>query len=196
MNDPAQNPYASSSATPGGLFPQGRSAGTIDAAARTGTIISLALISGVVMITVILTYLVFANPPEDQPLMRFDGDAMLFLIIGYGVFVASAGAAIVLRGIMKNQAETRLKASADELPRPLEGGSPLPPSGRAFVGAVATYTLIGQALVEGPAIINAIFMFIDNNLAHLVPIVLAVLGIALQIPTSGKIKASMEDAKR
>nr|WP_143547945.1 hypothetical protein [Rhodopirellula sp. SM50] len=196
MNDPAQNPYASSSKTPGGLFPQGRSAGTINAAARIGTVISLALISGVVMITVILAYLVFSNPPEDQGLLRFDGDAMLFLIIGYGVFVGAAGAAIVLRGIMKNQAAAQLKASAEELPRPLEGDSPLPPSAQAFLGTVATYTLIGQALVEGPAVINAVLMFIDNNLAHLIPIVLAVIGIAMQIPTSGKIKASMEDAKR
>lgn len=195
MNDPAQNPYAASSETPGGLFPQGRSAGTINTAARTGTVISLALISGVMMITAILAYLVTSNPPKDQGLVRFDGDAMLFLIIGYGIFVGAAGAAIVLRGVMKNQAAAQLKAAAEELPRPLEGDSPLPPSGRAFLGMVATYTLIGQALVEGPAIINAIFMFIDNNLAHLIPIVLAVIGIALQIPTAGKIKALMEDAK-
>ncbi|QEF96882.1 hypothetical protein Mal15_09120 [Stieleria maiorica] len=196
MNDPAKNPYVASSATPGGTFPQGQRATTIDAAAKTGTIISLALISGVMMISGILAYLVFANPPEDQSLLRFDGDAMLFLIIGYGVFVASSGAAIVLRGIMKAQAAAQLKSSDVDLPQPLKADSPLPPQAQSFLGAVATYTLIGQALVEGPAIINAVFLFIDNNLAHLVPIVLAVIGILLQIPTAGKLIAAMEEARR
>ncbi|WP_182868084.1 hypothetical protein [Stieleria mannarensis] len=196
MNDPAKNPYVASSVTPGGSFPQGHGAATIDAAAKTGTIISMALISGVMMISGVLAYLVFANPPEDQSLLRFDGDALLFLAIGYGMFVASAGAAIVLRGIMKQQAAAQLKASGVDLPQPLKADSPLPQPAQAFLGSVATYTLIGQALVEGPAVVNAVFMFIDNNLAHLIPIVLAVIGIALQTPTAGKIMAALEDARR
>lgn len=195
MNDPAENPYAANAQTPGGRFSQGQSPSTIDATARVGGLISFALIGGVVTITTILSFLILSNPPEDQSLFRFDGDAMIFLAVGYLVFFGSTIAAVVLRGIMKGQAVAKLKSSDEDLPKPLRGDSPLPRSGIAFLGAVSTYTLIGQALMEGPAVVNAILMFIDNNFAHAIPIVLGLIGIAIQIPTAGKIKASMEDAK-
>lgn len=196
MNDPAKNPYVASSSAPGQGFSGGQRPSTINAAATTGTVISLALIGGVFMITAILTFMIMSDPPEDESLIRFDGDAILFLGIGYGVFLASAVAAVVLRGITKGQAVANLKASDEEMPQPLDGNSTLPPSGQAFLGAVATYTLIGQALMEGPAVVNAILMFVENNFAHVIPIILGAIGIALQIPTAGKLKTLIEDVKR
>ena len=195
MNDPVKNPYAGSSATPGGPFPSGQMSSTINAAGTTGTLITLALMGGLVMISAVITYLIMSNPPEDQSLLRFDGDAMLFLGIGYVAFLSGAVAAVILRSQWKGRAIERLKASDEPLPHPLEGTSPLPRSGLSFLGAVATYTLIGQALLEGPAVINAIFMLIENNFAHAIPIVFAILGIAVQIPTADKIKMMMENAK-
>ena len=195
MSDPAKNPYAASTTTPGGTFPLRQGPGTIGAAATTGTVITLALIGGVVMITGILAFLILSDPPEDQSLFRFDGDVMIFLGIGYLFFFGAAMVALVMRGVMKGQAAAKLRAADEDLPQPLEANSPLPRSGQAFLGAVATYTLIGQALLEGPAVINAIFMFLDNNFAHAIPIALGIVGIAMQIPTAGRIKTLMENAK-
>ena len=135
MNDPAKNPYAVGSATPGGRFPAAQTLGTINAAATTGTMIGLSLIGGLVFIAGIMSFLTFPDLPEDQSLLRFDADA------------------------------------------------------------IATYTLIGQALFEGPAVFNAILMMTDDNLAHAIPVVIGIVGIALQIPTAGKLTSLMEDAK-
>jgi len=195
MNDPVKEPYAGSSATPGGPFPVGQMPSTIKAAATNGTLITLALMGGLVMVSAVITYLIMSNPPEDQSLLRFDGDAMLFLGIGYVAFLSGVVVAVILRSQGKGRAIERLKASDEPLPHPLEDNSPLPQSGISFLGAVATYTLIGQALLEGPAVINAVFMLMANNFAHAIPIVLAILGIAFQIPTAGKIKMMMENAK-
>jgi hypothetical protein len=169
--------------------------GTIKTTSATGTLITFALISGVVMISAVMTFMILSNPPEDQSLLRVDGDAMLFLGIGYVAFLGGALAAVILRSQLKGRAIEKLRASHEPLPRPLEGDSPLPQSGQSFLGEVATFTLIGQAVLEGPAIINAIFMLMENNFAHAIPIVIAILWIAAQIPTVDKIKMMMEDAK-
>lgn len=195
MEDPAKNPYAASSTQRGATNFGGGAPGTINGAARIGTVITLALVSGVVMMSAIMSFLVLSDPPEEESLFRFDGDAMLFLGVGYVVFLGGAFVAIVMRGLMKGQAAANLRSAGEDFPQPLDGNSSLPPSGRAFVGAFATYTLIGQALLEGPAVINVILMFIENNFAHAIPIVLAIIGILLQIPTAGRIKSAIENTK-
>ncbi|MCO8124720.1 hypothetical protein NHH03_23475 [Stieleria sp. TO1_6] len=133
---------------------------------------------------------------QQQSLFRFDADAMLFLGIGYLVFLGSAIAAVAVRGIMKSQAIRQFQSADEPLPVPLEIDSPLPPSAQTFLGSVATYSLVGQALMEGPAVINAVFLMIGNNLAHLIPIVIAVIGIALQCNTPARLKHLVESVKQ
>ena len=53
MDDPAKNPYAAGSTTPGGRFPAAQGLGTINAAATTGTMIGLSLIGGLVFIGIV-----------------------------------------------------------------------------------------------------------------------------------------------
>lgn len=196
MNDPSKNPYTKSSTAPGGRHSGGQGLGTINSVSMIAGLIGYALIGGVIIITAILSFLVLSDPPEDQSLFRFDKDSMVFLAIGYFVFFSGAVASVVVRRILKWYANSRFKASGDELPHLLQADSPLPASAQTFLGSVAAYTLVGQALLEGPAVINAVFLLIQNNFAHLIPIVLAVIGIAIQIPTRGKLTSLLEDASR
>ena len=194
-DDPAKNPYTATStgSSASGIATDGS---TIGAFATTGTTISLGMIGGVLIISVVLSTLVLSDPPEDQSLFRFSGDDMLFLIVGYVIFLGGIAAAVVIRTIMKGQAIAQFNATDPELPHPLDNKSPLPGDARSLLAANQTSTIIGQALMEGPAVVNAIFLLLGDNFAHLIPIVLGIIGIAVQIPTAGKLKQLLEDARR
>ncbi len=49
-----------------------------------------------------------------------------------------------------------------------------------------------KTLLEGSAVVNAVFMMIGDNLWHLIPIAIAVLAILINIPTMESVKSSME----
>ena len=196
MNDPARNPYTKpSSALQRGPISNGLGQNTINATAITGGIISFALICGVLMMSTCLVFFM-SGLEEGQEPIRFDGDALIFVVVGYAVFIASAVAAVFIRSLMKRQAIAEFKAADEELPQPLEGDSTLPPSAQRFLGTVSTYTLIGQAMMEGPAVINLVLLFIESNYAHVVPVVLGIIGIALQVQTVGRLQSLIRDAKQ
>ncbi len=193
MNAPAHNPYTSPKhGGPINLF-KGQGPVTINAAATTGTIISFSLISGVFTIAGVLLFLMPQRDTE-RPLLQMDFESMTFLAVGGFVFVGSTVATFLVRSAMKRQSSQMLRDANESLPQPLKSDSPLPESAQRFLGAVATYTLIGQALMEGPAIVNLVLMFLDENYLHLIPVALGVIGIVLQIPTAGRLQSAIETA--
>jgi len=192
--DPAKNPYTANAADGGSGFAAGGTT-TINGFATTGMIISLGLVGGVVAVSAVMTFLMLSDPPEDQPVFRFAGESTIFVIVGYAVFIGGAAAAVVLRRVMKQQAVAEFKSSNAELPQPLQPHSPLPGSAVKLLGAAQVYTIVGGALLEGPAVLNAILMFIDHNFAHAIPVFLAVIGILIQVPTAGRYQQLLEDAR-
>lgn len=191
-NDPARNPYAGEATEGGGFNAAG--ANTINGFATIGMVIMLALIGGVVGITVIMTVLLLSAPTEDQPLFRFGGDDLIFLVVGYGAFIGGAIAAVAVRGGMRGQAVAQFRSSDVELPQPLEAESPLPGPAVSLLGSAQVATIISGALLEGPAVLNAILMFLGENFAHGVPIVLAAVGLAMWVPTPGRLRQFLQDA--
>jgi hypothetical protein len=197
MTNPARNPYTSPTSTDSPTasgFSGGAAGPTIQATSLTGLVITFALVSGLVIVTVILSSLTLSNFPEDESMVRFGGDSMLFVVIGFGISIASFVAAFVLRSSLKRQAVMQLQASGDDLPQPLELTTPLPGSAQRFLGAVSSFTIVGQALCEGPAILNAIFIMLEDNFVFLIPVVFGIAGIALQTPLPGRLKAMLEAA--
>ncbi|MCC9602818.1 hypothetical protein LOC67_19885 [Stieleria sp. JC731] len=194
MIDSPNNPYVS----PGGSSGPGntRAPNSISQTAKTGLVITFALINGVVVVAGILSYLSLGDFPEDLPLIRFGQDEWLFLAIGGLATLLTIPVAIVLPKIMKGQAAERLRSTDLDFPQPIDTNATLPPEGRHFLGAFQSSTLIGQALFEGPAMLNAVFVFIDHNFAHLFFVAVGIAGIVLLAPTPQKLINAIEDANR
>ncbi|KAA5545329.1 hypothetical protein FYK55_06650 [Roseiconus nitratireducens] len=195
MNDPARNPYAAGSSTPG-AGGTGRTIATIRSASATGMTITFALVSGVTFITAVMIWMSSGSLQPGESWFRFDRQSVLLLGFGFLVLLGGAGAAFAIRILMTRQAMQQNPPTDQPLPQPLTDDATLPPWAQSLLGSVSASTIVGQALMEGPAIINAILLMIDDNLAHLVPIVLAVIGILLQTPTSSRYQRILEDAAR
>lgn len=196
MNDPAKNPYTASADAAGAAFTSGAKLNTVGATVTMGWVITAALLGGVVLMTALMIYLAFSDPPEEGGWFRFGGDSMLLLIVGYVVFFGGVVGAIAARLFIQQQGIARFQARQRELPEPLDGDTPLPAEAQHFVGSLMAATLVGQALLEGPAIANAILMMLESNLAHLVPIGLAAIGIVLQVPTRDRWVGLLEQYRR
>ena len=193
MNDPAKNPYAASASTPGGL--PGGLPDSIRQASRTGLIITFALAQGVLVISAVVGYLGVRDLGADQGWIRADGDSMLYILIGFGVFVVNGVLAFVLSSSMKRSAVAEFQSSNEEVPQPLEDDTTLGPAASKLLGMSATWTLVGQALLEGSAVINAVFMMLASNLIFVIPILFAIVGIAFQAPFPGKLRAMIENTR-
>ena len=192
-DDPVQNPYTSpneSSTYASG----GQSSGpeTIAAAARIGQIISMALISGICFISGILLFIGIDDFAEAK-FLTVDDDSMLFLGIGFvvafgsfvgGYVLRNSGLQVALRDWVRNTPDVELPISPDTTI----------PNGKRLLGGFATANITGAAIMESGAVINAVFLLINEHLLHLIPIGLAIFGILLLLPTTSKYQHLIEDA--
>ncbi|MDM4016706.1 hypothetical protein [Roseiconus lacunae] len=189
MNDSPTNPYLSDQSAPGVGGQE-----SIEATAKIGMIITFSLATGILFITGILTYMTLRHLPDDAALVRLGGDDLLFLVVGFGIMLAALPAALVVPRLMRKQAFNHTRISELNLPRPIRPETELPAETRPVLGAIMGSVLVGQAICEGSAITNAILMMINENFAHLVPVVIGFIGVIVQIPTTGKIVRMIEDA--
>lgn len=191
MNDPARNPYTAGT---------GLATGAAGGVARfrqpvlTGKLITVALAMGLVTTTGIVSFLGLQSLPEGEPLFRFGGDATLFIVIGFGKLVICAIGWVVMRTIFNRRIAEILNASETPFPVPIQADSELPPQTDAAIQAVMTSTIVGQALMEGPAMTCAVLLFIERNGVFLIPIVIGLVGVLMQLPTESKYKARLENA--
>lgn len=192
-HDPVQNPYTKTSGEDDYGDVQGPS--TIRQSATINQIISLALIGGLIAITSVVSFLVISNVENKADLWAIEQEDYLFLGLGYGIFIASACASVFMRLQTKMAAAHRFQAAHRERPTTINEDTTFPGLPSLLAG-YATANIIGAALLEGPAVINAIFMMIDDNLWHLIPIGCAVVGILITLPTATKIKHFVENSCR
>lgn len=187
INDPVRNPYTS---------PEVDDAAAIDAigdaslnsVARTGQVITFALIQGLVCIGAILLYLTWAgNAPDSSPLW----------IAGLGIAAAIVSwiAAAFIPATLRRQATRQLQSTALQIDLPASDDATLAAALQRFVAAQQTATLVGQALLEGGAMINLVLMLIDHRIIlHLTMVLAAIIGIAFMTPTIDRIRKSAERA--
>ncbi|MGB7346137.1 MAG: hypothetical protein WBD20_18105 [Pirellulaceae bacterium] len=204
MTDPVQNPYI----TPGSAGSGGDANPSIKGVARVGMIITLAMVQGIVVITAIILYLTIDNDKLDpngaaQP--RVAAEPTDWLMPGLGLLfgLIACVAAFVVTRVMKSIAMNKFRQhnSLHSTPHSDIPRSDIPRSGiqstpqvTQLLGALQTKTIVGQVILEGAAVINAVFMMIDGNLIHLAVIGILIAGILFQLPTVSKYQAMIDEA--
>ncbi|MCM2374389.1 hypothetical protein [Aporhodopirellula aestuarii] len=176
---------------------------TLSGLVRVGQIISFAMVTGVITISVVFAMLLLKReePPHD--------DVML-VALGGGVFVMALGSAFFLWMTLRSAAVTKLHRHP-EVAELLSGGAAasqsardawenwdqdeaLPPPLRPFLGAMQTSCLVAQAVLEGAAIANLVLALIDGNALHFVFVLFSLVGIAALTPTTGKMRGHIRAA--
>ncbi|NNE01449.1 MAG: hypothetical protein HKN47_29400 [Pirellulaceae bacterium] len=202
MTDPVRNPYSSQTSVDGGVLNGGAADGGelesyLVPFVRTGSIITLALAQGVVMIVAVLWFVGMSNRPVpdaadaavpadvdpaavDPAVLGGDG---VLLAVGVGAAVLACIVAFILPRMIRRAAiDQYQQATPAEQPN-AKGAAVVTAPLRQLLGASQTATLVGQAVLEGAAVLNAIMMFLNHNWIHLVPIAILLLGILIQMPT-------------
>ena len=184
MNDPVQNPYTS----PDSPDTSG-SGGSLTGFVRIGQIITFAFVQSILFITAIMYFMMddpaSTNPAAPSATPAGNGDMVL---PGIGI-VAAIGAcviAFVLTKMLRRTIIAKYRATEMNPQKVTSQDISLTPAMLQLMQGSQTGTLIGQAILEGAAVMNAILMLVDNNPIHLAPIAILVVGIVLQFPTVGK----------
>ena len=195
MDDPVRNPYVS----PHSLDQSevGNDDAALAAHARTGQIITFALVQGVIVIGAVMAFLSWQGPANQAPAgAPAVGDDLILLAVGIIMAVGSWIAAIIVPGVIRRNAADQLSESADKAVGRMSIDALPPYSLQKFLGASQSATLVGQAVLEGAAVANLILMFVDGNWIHLLLAVVCVIGIAFQVPTTEKLRTAIESSLR
>ena len=185
MDDPVKNPYISpadvaKSSSFGGEM-------TLIGYVRTGQIITFSLIMGVVFMVGILMAI---DSGEDKNARE------LFLWIGVGLGSLACVVSFALGRVLRAQALSsfRNQSSGDDV---LEvDDKVVTPAVHQLLSNAFAAQLVGQSVLEGVAVANAILMLLDHNLLHLAVIVVMIVGIALYTPTISKRRELIEEGCR
>ncbi|TWU07850.1 M48 family metalloprotease [Stieleria varia] len=191
-NDPAQNPYTASQQDGGESLTNLKH--IIQGNSRTGMIITFALIQGIVIVSAIMVFMVFSRRQPGDSLLGLDSDSMIWIVLGGGIALVSIIATVVLRAVFRSIAYGEFRGANVDPEVMRETNASVPQAVPKLIGAFQTRTIIGQAILEGAAMINAVLMFVNDNLLHVIPIVVLVVGVGLQVPTPGKIRDWIENA--
>ncbi len=196
MDDPVRNPYLSTNPSDEAAR-GGGSGGSLVAHVRTGQIITFALVQGVVLIGAVMAYLALDAPANPVPPGATPaGEDFILPAIGIAVAVSCWIAALIVSSVMRRKAADQLSESGEKVDLPYRADALLTASIREFLAASQTATIVGQAACEGAAVANLILMLVDGNWIHLPFAVICVIGIAVQVPTTGKLQNAIEVAVR
>lgn len=190
-DDPVQNPYIDSVDAGSPDFPAAFSNGpsTIANAVKQGTIIHICLVMGMLSISGIMTFMTATGDAGVN--FAVNSDSLLLLVIGVGACLMSLAASIAIKIVTTNGALMLWRSNAPDVQPPIPVDSPFQLSPQAL-GGLNSSRLISAALLEGGAVINAVFILINENLLHLIPIGIAAVAILLSIPSTGKYKQLIE----
>lgn len=184
MTDPVQNPYISTDSND-----ENAPGGSLTEFVRPGQIITFALVQGVLVIAAVMYFFVMDDPvvPNAAPNAMPAGNGDLVLP-GIGI-VAAIGAcafSFVITKMLRRTIISKYQSTETNPQKVTSQDVSLTPAMRGLMQGSQTCTLVGQAILEGAAVINAILMIVDNNLIHLGLIAVLVVGIVIQVPTVGK----------
>jgi hypothetical protein len=220
MNDPVQNPYIDTDAKDSGRVGNEKLLETV----RVGMIITAALIQGVVFLVAIGLYLGYTNSddPEEAPSsaqdtglpneglpdttaqnmpagnMPTEAGEWVLPAIGIAACIGACVASWFVVTMMKRVAIRKFRAeSTDEILREdFQSASTFPHQVAQLLGASQAWTIVGQAILEGAAMMNGMLMIVDGNLIHLAAIAILIVGIAIQFPTVSKKLALIQQAQQ
>ncbi|WP_442507049.1 hypothetical protein SH528x_005935 [Novipirellula sp. SH528] len=192
---PIQNPYLSSATTS-----NSSNCINLKGLVRTGQVIAFALIQGVLFITAILAYLTFLSgdggPANAGPASPPAEDNLVLVIIGVVACFVGCFASFVVNRLMKGMAIRQFVSTGEEVALPIDETATMTAEISSLLTTSQTRMIIGMALVEGAAVINAVIMMLDENVIHLVMIALCLAAMAVQFPTLRKKLDLIESAAR
>ncbi len=162
---------------------------------KTGLIITFALVQGIVFVALVMLYLVLGGN-EEQAAQADGGGTNDLIMLGIGLFVTliACAAAVLVPMALRRQAIEKFQSSGEQVELPLYVDASLTPAAQQLVGASLSWTIVGQAVLEGAAMLNLVLMVVDSNLLHVALSAICVIGIVLQTPTVGKKKQLIENA--
>lgn len=178
---------------------------TLRGVAFTGQIITLALAKGIVIIGLIFGVLLI----DDQ---RAFGNAEVWLPLGGGLFAVLLVGAFLASKRLRSGGVSRLRqhrevaamhegtpantttAAMREKWIQWDDKAPLPLPLRPFLAGEQSATIVGQAMLEGSAVINLVFALLDGSYAHFLFAFLAMIGLVSMIPTITKLRKRIEIA--
>lgn len=186
MPVPIQNPYLSSDE----VQTSSTDGGTVGSRTRVGQIISAALGLGILMTTGVMLSVAFGSPSEDS----FATQEFVLLLVGMMVCVGSLTVATVAGLALRRRAiKTYAATLGDQAPK-IETGTPATGALGTLLGQLQVRQIVGQAVLEGSAMINAMLMMVDGNLLHIAPIAVALISVLLMTPTIPKTQAVIDSA--
>jgi hypothetical protein len=118
--------------------------------------------------------------------------------IGIAACIGACVASWFVVTMMKRVAIRKFRAeSTDEILREdFQSASTFPHQVAQLLGASQAWTIVGQAILEGAAMMNGMLMIVDGNLIHLAAIAILIVGIAIQFPTVSKKLALIQQAQQ
>jgi hypothetical protein len=158
-----------------------------------GRVITLGLIAGCVFVGGILGVIGGDDAPE--------GDTTILVLIGVAALVLNIVMAFLVPAMLRSSSVAKLKAvdgaaasartwsqwpERDPMPMPLS----------EFLKTDQTARLIGQAMLEGAAMINFVMMFLTRSPVNLMCAVVALVGIVAMFPTIGRMRERIESVLR
>lgn len=182
---------------------------SIRSAVFVGQIITFALAKGAVIFSAVAVYLVlsgtFIGDGGNEAAGNGAGATAGGLTLGQalpllGALLLAAGgvAAVWVPGLIRNKAIGRFRQSGETIDHPLAEQTPLPPAtpiGELVAGLMSA-TLVSQAILEGVASANAIFIILTGQWFLMIPASIAIFGIVVQVPTAGKVIDRLEMISR
>ncbi|MFG0265950.1 MAG: hypothetical protein ACF8AM_12495 [Rhodopirellula sp. JB055] len=158
-----------------------------------GRVITLGLVAGCVFVGVILGVIGGDNAPE--------GDMTLMVLIGVAALVLNIVMAFLVPAMLRSTSVAKLKA-ADGAAASARTWSqwperePMPMALSEFLKTDQIARLIGQAMLEGAAMINFVMMFLTRSPVNLMCAVVALVGIVAMFPTVGRMRDRIESVLR
>ncbi|MCC9642615.1 hypothetical protein LOC71_10040 [Rhodopirellula sp. JC740] len=181
-------------------LPSGPHATTLAGWAFQGRIITIGLVTGcVVMGSIFWMISDQPAPPAEADPQGDDTTEIIFVAIGAVALVINCVMAFLVPHIIRSAGALRLKTAENAAASvrlwsdwPERETLPLPLI--RFCQTDQTARLIGQALLEGTAIINFVMMFLTQSAVNLLCALVALVGVLAMFPTINGMRVRIESA--
>ena len=171
---------------------------TLASVARTGQILTFVLIQSTVLVACIFLFMTLreqqAEVPRPIPGEDAAGDEDIVLpIAGTVLTLGAAIASLVVPVMQRKAAAARYLALGERVRLPIDPDAILTPGLTQYVAVWQSSALVGQAMLEGAAIMNLVLMHIDGHRLHLAFAGACIIGITLHTPFVGRMHHAIEN---
>lgn len=170
---------------------------TLATVARTGQILTFVLIQSTVLVACIFLFMTLREQQAEVPRPvpgeeAAEGDVVL-PIAGTLLTLGAAAASFLIPTMKRKSAAASYLATSERVRMPIDPDATLTPGLTQFIAVWQSSALVGQALLEGAAIMNLVLMHIDGHRLHLAFAGACIIGITLHTPFVGRMHHAIEN---